>query len=55
MKYGNLGTTGLKVSRLCFGCMSYGQGRMHAGWTLDDAAMTQLDEACRMRPPFAFG
>ncbi|HVZ82331.1 MAG TPA: aldo/keto reductase [Terracidiphilus sp.] len=44
MDYVNLGKTGLKVSRICLGCMSYGTpatgepkpGR-HA-WTLDEAA-----------------
>jgi 1-deoxyxylulose-5-phosphate synthase len=42
MEYANLGKTGLKVSRICLGCMSYGEpvkdrlpGR-HA-WTLGDA------------------
>jgi len=39
MQYINLGRTGLKVSRLCLGCMSYGQGPesyRHSGWTLDE-------------------
>src|SRR4051795_12249554 len=37
MNYTNLGKTGLKVSRLCLGCMSFGvpQRGMHA-WTLDE-------------------
>src|SRR5436309_752868 len=37
MNFTNLGKTGLKVSRLCLGCMSFGvPGRgMHA-WTLDE-------------------
>jgi aryl-alcohol dehydrogenase (NADP+) len=40
MDYRNLGNTGLKVSSLCLGCMSYGRGEYHAGWTLDsDASM----------------
>jgi len=40
MEYRRLGDTGLKVSRLCLGCMSYGKGTMHAAWTLgEDASM----------------
>ena len=42
MDYVNLGNTGLKVSRLCLGCMSYGapatgkpQPGRHA-WTLNE-------------------
>ena len=34
MEYVNLGRTGLKVSRICLGCMSYGspaQGTADAG------------------------
>lgn len=39
MEYRRLGATGLKVSRLCLGCMSYGKGQFHSEWTLglDDA------------------
>ncbi len=39
MNYVNLGHSGLKVSRLCLGCMSFGvpERGMHA-WTLDEAA-----------------
>jgi aryl-alcohol dehydrogenase-like predicted oxidoreductase len=38
MKYVNLGTTGLKVSRICLGCMSYGdKGRGSHGWVLGEA------------------
>ena len=37
MKYVNLGRTGLKVSRLCLGCMSYGDpGRGQHSWVLDE-------------------
>lgn len=47
MEYANLGKTGLKVSRICLGCMSYGEpssppllpGR-HA-WTLNEDASQQ--------------
>jgi aryl-alcohol dehydrogenase-like predicted oxidoreductase len=32
MEYARLGTTGLKVSRICLGCMSYGDpGKDRAG------------------------
>ncbi|HYD94111.1 MAG TPA: aldo/keto reductase [Noviherbaspirillum sp.] len=39
MEYVNLGRSGLKVSKLCLGCMTYGapDRGMHA-WTLDEAA-----------------
>ncbi len=37
MNYTNLGRTGLKVSRLCLGCMSFGvPQRGGHPWTLDD-------------------
>jgi aryl-alcohol dehydrogenase-like predicted oxidoreductase len=39
MDYINLGRTGLKVSRLCLGCMSYGDpGQGGQPWSLDEAA-----------------
>lgn len=39
MEYGNLGRTGLKVSRLCLGCMSFGGGQTGAyDWTLEEDA-----------------
>ncbi len=38
MDYVNLGKTGLKVSRICLGCMSYGDpGRGHHSWVLNEA------------------
>jgi len=37
MEYVRLGTTGLKVSRICLGMMSYGSPEWHP-WTLDEAA-----------------
>ena len=36
MDYVNLGKTGLKVSRLCLGCMTYGSSKWRP-WVLDDA------------------
>jgi aryl-alcohol dehydrogenase-like predicted oxidoreductase len=36
MKFTNLGRTGLKVSRLCLGCMSYGSSKWRP-WVLDEA------------------
>ncbi len=39
MKYIRLGRTGLKVSRLCLGCMSFGEpGQGAHPWVLDEAA-----------------
>ena len=37
MRYVNLGKTGLRVSQLCLGCMSFGKGQMHGSWTLGEA------------------
>jgi aryl-alcohol dehydrogenase-like predicted oxidoreductase len=36
MEYIRLGTTGLKVSRICLGCMSYGQPTDRWKWALDE-------------------
>src|SRR5712691_2834976 len=36
MDYVNLGRTGLKVSRICLGCMSYGSSKWR-DWVLDEA------------------
>jgi aryl-alcohol dehydrogenase-like predicted oxidoreductase len=39
MEYARLGTTGLKVSRIALGCMSFGDtSRGFSEWALDDAA-----------------
>jgi 1-deoxyxylulose-5-phosphate synthase len=37
MKYVNLGHTGMKVSRICLGCMSYGSSQWRP-WVLDEEA-----------------
>ncbi len=36
MEYIRFGNTGLKVSRICLGCMSYGQPSKGDEWTLDE-------------------
>lgn len=36
MKYVNFGSTGLRVSRICLGCMSYGQRNERWQWVLDE-------------------
>jgi aryl-alcohol dehydrogenase-like predicted oxidoreductase len=36
MEYVRFGSTGLKVSRICLGCMSYGQPNEGWQWTLDE-------------------
>jgi aryl-alcohol dehydrogenase-like predicted oxidoreductase len=37
MQYGKLGSTGLEVSRLCLGCMTFGDPtRGDHPWTLDE-------------------
>jgi aryl-alcohol dehydrogenase-like predicted oxidoreductase len=39
MKYRKLGTTGLDVSSIALGCMSYGEpGAGNHAWTLDEEA-----------------
>ena len=35
MEYVNLGSTGLKVSRICLGCMTYGSRRWRE-WVLEE-------------------
>jgi aryl-alcohol dehydrogenase-like predicted oxidoreductase len=36
MEYTRFGSTGMKVSRICLGCMSYGQPTERWPWTLDE-------------------
>ena len=38
MKYTKLGNTGLDVSRICLGCMSFGEASASHTWSLDEAA-----------------
>lgn len=43
MQYAKLGTTGLEVSRICLGCMSFGvPARGNHEWTLDEDAARPL-------------
>lgn len=43
MEYRKLGRTGLDVSRLCLGCMTYGESaRGNHAWTLDEASSRPL-------------
>jgi 1-deoxyxylulose-5-phosphate synthase len=44
MKYVNLGTTGLRVSRICLGMMSYGNGSDRP-WVLDENAAEPIVKA----------
>ena len=45
MKYTKLGNTGLDVSRICLGCMSFGEsGTGSHAWTLDEAASRRFIE-----------
>ena len=49
MKYVNLGATGLRVSRICLGMMSYGNDSERA-WVLDEDAAEPIGRAsCRER------
>jgi 1-deoxyxylulose-5-phosphate synthase len=36
MEYIRFGSTGMKVSRICLGCMSYGDPSERSGWALDE-------------------
>ena len=44
MKYVNLGSTGLRVSRICLGMMSYGNDSDRA-WALDEQAAEPIVKA----------
>lgn len=44
MEYTKLGNTGLEVSKLCLGCMSFGDSStgFHSGWLLDEDASRKI-------------
>ncbi|MFU2182489.1 aldo/keto reductase [Streptococcus pluranimalium] len=44
MEYLKLGQTGLEVSKLCLGCMSFGDSSkgFHSGWLLDEVASQKI-------------
>jgi aryl-alcohol dehydrogenase-like predicted oxidoreductase len=42
MQYGRLGGSGLQVSRIALGCMSFGDGSRGLDWTLDQAGAEPL-------------
>ena len=54
MDYTRLGNTGLQVSRICLGCMTYGvPDRGAHPWTLDEAASRPLiRQAVTLDVPF---
>jgi aryl-alcohol dehydrogenase-like predicted oxidoreductase len=45
MDYTRLGTTGLQVSRICLGCMSFGDASKGRAWTLDETAARPIVRA----------
>jgi len=46
MKYVNLGQSGLRVSRICVGCMSYGDRRGRHKWATEEAEALPLLQTC---------
>lgn len=46
MKYTTLGESGLKVSRICVGCMSFGDRRGRYKWCTEEAEALPIIEAC---------
>jgi len=51
MEYARLGSTGLKVSRICLGCMSYGQQGKGVRFTPEE--ILSLEEPYRSHPIIA--
>ncbi|KAJ7749009.1 NADP-dependent oxidoreductase domain-containing protein [Mycena olivaceomarginata] len=45
MKYVQLGTLGLKVSRIILGCMSYGEPKWGGNWVLPEEGMKHIKSA----------
>ena len=45
MQYTRLGRTGLEVSRICLGCMSFGDAKLGREWVLDEAASRPIIRA----------
>jgi len=45
MKYTNLGESGLRVSRICVGCMSYGSRNGRLNWVVEEAEALPILEA----------
>ncbi|RDW92036.1 hypothetical protein BP5796_01430 [Coleophoma crateriformis] len=46
MKYVTLGDSGLKVSRICVGCMSFGDRRGRFSWCVEEEEAGHILEAC---------
>jgi aryl-alcohol dehydrogenase-like predicted oxidoreductase len=46
MEYTNLGQSGLRVSRICVGCMSYGDRRSRHGWCVEEPEALPILQAC---------
>ncbi len=46
MEYTTLGSTGVEVSRICLGCMSFGSSDWRE-WVLDEEAGVELVERAR--------
>ena len=44
MEYSQLGNTGMKVSRICLGCMGFGsaEGWAHNAWALDEQSSREI-------------
>ncbi|KAE9976591.1 hypothetical protein EG328_002552 [Venturia inaequalis] len=46
MKYTNLGSSGLRVSRICVGCMSFGDRRGRFSWCIEEKEALPILKAC---------